>query len=155
MAPDIEAIICATGLRVVFWNSGICTRVRYIITANIKIRTRNICKIKGLERRRMRAQSPKKDLCLFLYQDWIFWPNVTNITNDDFMPHHFVFYVFFYLLSEKNPKMAKNRVLEKKPVFGNFWIFLLNKSKNHSKHKMMGHKIVTSYISNISPKYSV
>ena len=71
------------------------------------------------------------------------------------MPHHFVFYVFFYLLSEKNPKMAKNRVLEKKPVFGHFWIFSLNKSKNHIKNKMMGHKIVSACISNIRPKYLV
>ena len=40
-------------------------------------------------------------------------------------------------------------------VFGHFWIFLLNKSTNHIKTKMMGHEIVTSCISNIRPNYSV
>ena len=51
--------------------------------------------------------------------------------------------------------MAKNRVLQKKLVFGQFCIFLLNKSKNHIKHKVMGHKIVISCINNIRQKYSV
>ena len=36
-----------------------------------------------------------------------------------------------------------------------FVFYLLNKSKNLIKHKMMGHKMVTIYISNISPKYLV
>ena len=50
-------------------------------------------------------------------------------------------------------KMAKNRVFFNNPVFGHFWIFSLNKSKNHIKDQMMGQKIVTTCISNIRPKY--
>ena len=50
---------------------------------------------KGLKRRKRRALLPKKGLCIFSYQDLIFWPNVINTTNDDFLPQHFVFYVIF------------------------------------------------------------
>ena len=67
----------------------------------------------GVRKKENASSIAEKRSMPFLYQDWIFWPNVTNIPNDDFMPHHFVFYVFFDLLSEKIQKWPKTGFFSK------------------------------------------
>ena len=67
---------------------------------------------------------------IFSCLDGIFWPNDTNTTSDDFMPHQFVFYVFFYLLSKKIQKWPKTGFSGKTRFLAIFGFFYLTNQKN-------------------------